>query len=67
MRTFISDIIPKLQRFSKKLDSTTALTNKNWVLLTDEVDKKIVYIFSDKENILRIAENGEVRKGKWTT
>lgn len=65
MRTFISDIIPKLQRFSKKLDSTSALTNRNWVVLADEADKKVVYIFSEKENILRISENGRIRKGKW--
>ena len=65
MRTFISDIIPRLQRFSKKLDSTSALTNKNWVLLSDEAGKKVVYIFSDKDNLLRIAENGRIRKGKW--
>lgn len=65
MQTFISDIIPRLKRFSKKLDSTSALTNKNWVLLSDESDKKVVYIFSDKENILRIAENGRIKKGKW--
>jgi len=41
------------------------LTNKNWVLLSDEADKKVVYIFSDKDNLLRIAENGRIRKGKW--
>lgn len=65
MITFISDIIPRLQRFSQKLDSNSALTNKNWVLLSDEPNKKVVYIFSEKENVLRIAENGKIRKGKW--
>ena len=65
MRTFISDIIPRLQRFSSKLDNNSALTNKNWVLLSDEPDKKVVYIFSEKESLLRIAENGKIRKGKW--
>jgi len=65
MRTFVSDIIPRLQRFSKQLDSNSALTNKNWVLLSDEPNKKVVYIFSEKENLLRISENGKIRKGKW--
>jgi hypothetical protein len=65
MRTFISDIIPRLQRFSKKLDSTSVLTNKNWVLLNDEADKKVVYIFGEKDNLLRVVENGRIRKGKW--
>jgi len=65
MRTFISNIIPKLQKFSKKLDNTSALTTTKWVSLNEEGDKKVVYIFSDNENTLRISENGRIKKGKW--
>ena len=65
MRTFILDIIPRLQRFSKKLDSISALTNKHWVLLSDESGKKVVYIFREKDNQLLIAENGRIKKGNW--
>jgi hypothetical protein len=65
MKTFLLDIIPRLQRFSSKLENNSVLTNKNWVLLGDEPNKKVVYIFSEKENLLRIAENGIIKKGKW--
>ncbi len=64
MQTFISDIIPKIQRFSQKLDDLTILTNQHWVVM-DEIDKtKNVYIFR-KNNELLVSSNGEVEKGRW--
>ena len=64
MQTFISDIIPKIQRFSQKLDDLTMLTNQHWVVM-DEIDKtKNVYIFR-KNNELLVSSNGEVEKGRW--
>ncbi len=64
MQTFISDIIPQIQRFSQKLDDLTILTNQHWVVV-DEIDKsKNVYIFR-KNNELLISSNGEVEKGRW--
>ncbi len=64
MKTFISDIIPKIQKFSHKLDDLTLLTNHHWVVV-DEIKKiKNVYIFR-KNNELLISTNGEVDKGKW--
>ena len=41
MKTFILDIIPKIQGFSKKLDNIAILTNKNWIILDDKLEKKI--------------------------
>lgn len=43
MQIFISDLIPKIQRFSQKLDDLTLLSNQHWVVI-DEIDKN-VYIF----------------------
>jgi len=64
MQTFISDIIPKIQRFSQKMDDLTMLTNQHWVVM-DEIDKtKNVYIFR-KNNELLVSSNGEVEKGRW--
>ncbi len=64
MQTFISDIIPKIQRFSQKLDDLTILTNQHWVVM-DEIDKtKNVYIFR-KNNELLVSSNGVVEKGRW--
>lgn len=65
MKTYISDIIPRISRFSKRIDITTFLTNKNWVLLTNEINLRIEYIFSENDNVLRIAENGRIIRGKW--
>ena len=65
MKTFILDIIPKIERFSKKLDNITVLTNKHWVFLEEELEKKIVYIFREKDNQLLISENGKIEKGTW--
>ena len=64
MQTFISDIIPKIQQYSQKLDDLTLLTNQHWVVI-DEIDRvKNVYIFR-KNNELLISSNGEVEKGRW--
>jgi hypothetical protein len=64
VQTFISDIIPKIQRFSKKLDDLTMLTNQHWVVI-DTIDKtKNVYIFR-KNNELLVSSDGEVEKGRW--
>lgn len=65
MKTFILDIIPKIQRFSQKLDNITTLTNKHWVIIDDNIEKKVVYIFREKENQLLISENGSIEKGNW--
>ncbi|MCC8360182.1 hypothetical protein [Salinimicrobium sediminilitoris] len=64
MKTFISDIVPKIQKFSKKLDDLTLITNQQWVLINDLQDLKTTYIFRDG-GILLIAENGLVSKANW--
>jgi hypothetical protein len=64
MQTFIADIIPKLQSFSKKLDDLTLLTNQHWVVLDELAKAKNVYIFRSNNELL-ISSNGKVEKGKW--
>jgi hypothetical protein len=64
MKTFIADIIPKIQRFSKKLDDITLLTNQHWVSLSDILNSKTVYIFRPNNQLL-VSENGFVQKGTW--
>jgi len=64
MKTFLADIIPSIQRFSKQLDDLTMLTNQHWVSLGDINDSKKVFIFR-KNNQLLISENGIVQKGSW--
>ncbi|MFD0837577.1 hypothetical protein ACFQ0I_17500 [Mariniflexile aquimaris] len=64
MKTYISDIIPKIQRFSQKLDNLTMLTNQHWVVIDDIENSKNVYIFRQNNELL-ISHNGKVEKAKW--
>ena len=64
MKTFISDLIPKLQRFSQKLDNLNLLTNQHWVVIDDISNNKNVYIFRSNNDLL-ISQNGKVEKAKW--
>lgn len=64
MKTYISDIIPRLKRFSKKLDDLTQLTNNNWVVIDESNLTKCVYIFRDNKDLI-ISKNGIANKGKW--
>jgi hypothetical protein len=64
MQTFISEIIPKLQNFSKKLDDLTLLTNQHWVVLDELNNAKNVYIFRNNNELL-ISSNGKVEKAHW--
>jgi len=64
MKTFIADIIPKLQRYSQQLDNLTLLTNQHWVVVDEIANSKTVYIFRSNHELL-ISKNGEVEKAKW--
>jgi len=64
MKTFIAEIIPKIQRFSQRLDDLTKLTNQHWVSLGDINQTKRVFIFRDNNQLL-ISNNGIVEKGSW--
>ena len=64
VRTYITDKIPRIQKFSQKLDNLTLLTNQHWVVI-DEIDNnKNVYIFRQNNELL-ISQNGKVEKAKW--
>ena len=62
MKTFLLNIIPKIQKYSKKLDDISVLTGKNWVVIEEEHENKIVFIFREKNNQLLISENGKIEK-----
>lgn len=64
MKTFLSDIFPKLQRYSEKLDNMTLLTNQHWVSIDDILSTKTVYIFRTNNELL-VSTNGKVEKEKW--
>jgi hypothetical protein len=64
MKTFLSDIFPKIQRYSEKLDNLTLLTNQHWVSIDDIQSSKTVYIFRTNNELL-VSTNGKVEKAKW--
>jgi hypothetical protein len=64
MKTFLSDIFPKIQRYSEKLDNITLLTNQHWVSINDMSSSKIIYIFRTNNDLL-VSTNGKVEKAKW--
>lgn len=64
MKTFVADIIPKIQRYSQKLDNIALLTNQHWVVLDELGQSKIIYIFRNTNELI-ISTNGKVEKAKW--
>jgi len=65
MKSYILDIIPKIQRFSRKLDDSANLIGHHWVLFNDSLNEtKTVFIFRP-QNELIIAKNGIIEKSKW--
>ncbi len=64
MKTYFLDLIPRLQRFSQKLDDLTKLTNQHWVVVDEIANSKNVYIFRTNNELL-ISQNGKVEKAKW--
>jgi hypothetical protein len=64
LTTFVTDIIDKISRHSKKLESASLIANKHWVLISEQGDAKVTYFFRDKDELI-IAVNGIVTKGKW--
>lgn len=63
MIQYLADIIPKIQKFSKKLDELVILTEQKWVLINNNGEKK-VFIFRSNGELL-ISTNGVIEKGKW--
>jgi hypothetical protein len=64
MKTFLSDIFPKIQRYSEKLDNLTLLTNQHWVSIDDIISTKTVFIFRTNNELL-VSINGKVEKERW--
>lgn len=64
MTTYLTDIIPRIQRFSKTLDDLTILTNQPWVCVDHVADTKTIYVFRSNNELL-ISTSGEVDKATW--
>ncbi len=64
MKSFIADILPKIGRYSQKLNNLTLLANQHWMLVDTFNERKIVYIFR-KNNELLLSADGKVERAKW--
>lgn len=64
MKTYLLDIIYKIQNFSDKLDNLALLTNQHWVSIDEQNSQKTIYIFRPNNQLL-ISINGVVKKEKW--
>lgn len=64
MKTFLLEIFPIIQSYSKKLDNLTLLTNQHWVSVDDILSTKTVYIFRSNNDLL-VSTNGRVEKARW--
>jgi len=64
VKTYFSDIIPRIKRYSQQLDNITILLNQHWGVIDDVNKTKIVYIFRQNNELL-ISQNGRIEKAKW--
>ena len=64
MKVFLKDLLPKLQRFSNKLDNISLLTSQHWVSIDNIHSSKIVFIFRENNELI-VSNNGVVEKAKW--
>lgn len=64
MRTYFSNIIPRIQKYSKRLDDLSLLTGQQWTLIDEETKDRTVYIFKDDGRLL-ISHNGKITKASW--
>ncbi len=64
MKEFLKDIFPRIIQYSKSLDDQTVLTNKSWVLISDDSKTREVWIFK-RNNELIFSRDGIADKGTW--
>lgn len=64
MKYYLSDIIPKIQRFSRQLDELTLIQDHHWVEFDITTSIKTTYIFRENKDLL-VSQNGQVKKSKW--
>jgi hypothetical protein len=64
MKFYLSEIIPRIIQYSKKIDEDAMLLNHDWILFDFTTTSKITYIFR-KNNELIITDSGIGRRCKW--
>lgn len=64
MKNFLSDLIPRIQRYSRKLDELSLLQNQQWVSVNQQSEKAKTFIFRSSGELL-VVNSGIVQRGTW--
>jgi hypothetical protein len=64
MKEFLKDIFPRIIRYSKTLDDQTILTDKPWVLFSNDSATREVWIFKRNHELI-FSRDGIADKGSW--
>ena len=64
MKSYITDLLPRLQKYSARLDNLSLFTDHPWVQI-DDSGNRTVFIFRKEGNELLISQNGEVGTSTW--
>jgi len=63
MQTYLSQILPRLQQFNKKLDQISLFTNKPWIMIDEESNQHHYSFLPDGRLVMAL--NGQAQIGKW--
>jgi hypothetical protein len=63
MRSYLKSILPRLQRYSARLDNLSIFTDQPWVKI-DETGDRVLFVFRSSNDLL-ISKNGDVQTCTW--
>lgn len=64
MKIFFEDLLPKIRRFSNKLDDITLLSTQEWVSVDETGKSKTVYFFKPNNELI-LSTDGKAEKAHW--
>ncbi|MBK7344269.1 MAG: hypothetical protein IPJ06_14965 [Saprospiraceae bacterium] len=64
MEKYLADLIPRIKKFSQKLDNIALLADQHWVIFNGADSSKVIYIFRSNKQLL-VSTDGVVSKGSW--
>ena len=64
MRGYIANVLPRLKKYSARLDNLALFTDHPWIQIDDSGDRT-VFVFRSEGNELLISKNGNVKTCSW--
>lgn len=64
MRGYIANVLPRLKKYSARLDNLALFTDHPWIQSDDSGDRT-VFVFRSEGNELLISKNGNVKTCSW--